>query len=53
MHVQYYIYRKKVMDLIISQNGYSDYKRKTIESHDDHQEDSSDQVCRIPLQSYL
>ena len=29
------------MDLIISPNGYSDYKRKVLEENDDIQDDSS------------
>ncbi|WP_303686103.1 hypothetical protein [Nonlabens dokdonensis] len=41
------------MDLIISQNGYSDYKRKTIESNEDHTEDSQNQNSNVPYQSYL
>lgn len=41
------------MDLIISQNGYSDYKRKTIDSSEDCQDESSNQGSKTPFQSYL
>ncbi len=45
--------KKKLMDLIISQNGYSDYKRKTLEMHDDHNEETQNQNSNVPFQSYL
>ncbi|PPK94800.1 hypothetical protein LY01_01552 [Nonlabens xylanidelens] len=41
------------MDLITSKNGYSDYKRKTIEEQDDAHEESPKQSSNARFQSYL
>jgi hypothetical protein len=34
-------FAEKTMDLIISQNGYSDYKRKVLDDNESNSEDQS------------
>jgi hypothetical protein len=41
------------MDLIISKNGYSDYKRKTIDDQEDKPEILPKEKIRAPYKSYL
>nr|WP_262889017.1 hypothetical protein [Nonlabens sp. Ci31] len=41
------------MDLIISPNGYSDYKRKVLEDKEEFNEKPKEEKYSIPLQSHL
>lgn len=41
------------MDLIISKNGYSDYKRKTIDDNAEYQDDVKKEKEEVPFKSYL
>jgi hypothetical protein len=41
------------MDLIISKNGYSDYKRKTIDDKEEKTEILPKEKTETPFKSYL
>lgn len=41
------------MDLIISPNGYSDYKRKTLEDKEEFKEELPKEKTKTSFKSYL
>ncbi len=41
------------MDLIISKNGYTDYKRKTMEDQEEQTENLPKEKAKTPFKSYL